>query len=115
MKSKQWWWSQRRRYNKGLIISGLIAFILYRILDYFLVGPVENFEETISGVALLGFGYLIMMIIANLFYTLGWIIDISLNVNDSQIFRERLFTVGYWFSFSLPILMAPSVIARFPF
>jgi len=115
MNSKQWWWSQRPRYNKGLIISGFIAFILYRILDYFIVGPSGQFEEIISETVLLGSGYLIMMIIANLLYTLGSIIDICFNVRNSQAFRERLFNVGYWLSFSLPILLVPSVIAKFPF
>ncbi len=113
MKSKQWWWSQRRRYNKGLLISGFIAFILYCTLGPFIIGPHEEFEETIFEIAFQGFGYLIMMGIANLFYTFGWIMDIGFNTNNSQVFRERLFALGYWFSFSLPILLILSVMVRF--
>ena len=94
MKPKQWWWSKRYRYNKGLIIAGVIAFILYCSLGPFIIGPHEEFEETIFEIAFQGFGYLIMMAIANLLYTLGWIIDISFNTNNSQIFRERLFALG---------------------
>jgi hypothetical protein len=57
--------------------------------------------------------YFFMMILANAFYTLGWLIDISFNKNSSQLFRERLFALGYWFSFSLPILLILSVMFRF--
>jgi len=114
MESKQWWWSNRYRYNKGLLISGFIAFILYCTFSCFIFGLPKELDETISEIALIAFGYLIMMGIANLLYTLGWIIDISLNMSNNQIFRERLFIAGYWFSFSLPILMIPSVLARFP-
>jgi len=113
MKSKQWWWFQRCRYNKGLLISRFIAFILYCALGPFIIGPHEEFEETIFEIAFQGFGYLIMMGIANLLYTFGWIIDIGFNTNNSQVFRERLFALGYWFSFSLPILLILSVMVRF--
>lgn len=111
--SKQWWWSNRLKYNKGLIITGFIAFMLYCILGEIVIAPREEFEETIFEMAFQCTGYLIMMIIANAFYTLGWLIDILLNKSNSQLFRERLFSIGYWFSFALPILIILSVMARF--
>ena len=113
MQSKQWWWSKRYQYNKGLVIAGFIAFMLYCTLGPFIIGSHEEFEETIFEMAFQGFGYLIMMVIANVFYTFGWIIDISINKSNSQSFRERLFASGYWFSFSLPILLILSVMIRF--
>jgi hypothetical protein len=80
----------------------------------FIIEPHEEFEDTTFEMAFQGFGYLIMMmIIANFPYTLGWIIDISFNPSGNQPFREQLFCLGYWFSFSLPILLILSVMGRF--
>jgi hypothetical protein len=110
---KQWWWSKRRKYNKGLLISGFIAFMLYCILGELVIAPHEEFEETIFEMAFQGFFYLLMIGVANLFYSLGWLIDISFNKSNSQLFRNRLFGIGYWFSFFLPIILILSVMARF--
>ena len=111
--AKQWWWRNRLKYNIGLIIAGFIAFMLYCILGPIIIAPHEEFEETLFEMAFQGVAYLIMMGIANVFYTLGLIIDCSFNENNSQLFRERLFRLGYWFSFALPILLILSVMVRF--
>jgi uncharacterized membrane protein len=111
--SKKWWWSKRCKYNKGLIIAGFIAFMLYCILGEIIIAPHEEFEETIFEMAFQGVAYFIMICIANAFYTLGWIIDISFNSKNSQCFREQLFSIGYWFSFALPISLILWVMARF--
>lgn len=111
--ARQWWQSNRLKYNRGLIIAGFIAFLLYCTLGPIIIEPHEEFEETIFEIAFQGFAYLIMMGLANIFYTLGWVIDSSFNKNNSQIFRKRLFALGYWFSFALPILLILSVMVRF--
>ncbi|MFI5162508.1 MAG: hypothetical protein ACHQHN_14605 [Sphingobacteriales bacterium] len=111
--AREWWWRKRFTYNKGLVISGFIAFMLYCILGPIIIAPHEEFEETIFEMAFQGFGYLIMMAVANAFYTLGWITDILFNKSNSFLFRKGLFAVGYWFSFSLPILLILSVMVRF--
>jgi hypothetical protein len=111
--SKQWWRSKRLSYNKGLLIAGFIAFILYCVLGEIIIAPHEEFEETIFAMAFQGFAYFIMICIANLFYTWGWVIDRSFNNDNSQRFREKLFALGYWFSFALPILIILSVMVRF--
>jgi hypothetical protein len=110
---KTWWLHKRLAYNKGLLIAGFTAFLLYCILGPIIIAPHEEFEETLFEIAFQGVAYLIMMGIANIFYTLGWVVDISYNQNNSQCFRERLFSLGYWFSFALPILLILSVMARF--
>jgi hypothetical protein len=94
-------------------MSGFIAFLLYCILGEIVIAPHEEFEETIFEMAFQGGAYLMMMCVANLFYTLGWGIDVCFNKSNSRIFRERLFALGYWFSFSLPILLILSVMIRF--
>ena len=75
--ARQWWQANRLKYNIGLVIAGFIAFLLYCILGPIIIGPHEEFEETIFEMAFQGFAYLIMMGIANIFYTLGWMIDSS--------------------------------------
>jgi hypothetical protein len=111
--SRQWWLSHRLKYNKGLIIAGVIAFFLYCILGEIFIAPHEEFEETAFEMAFQGLLYLIMIGIANAFYSLGYLTDIFFNRNNSQLFRERLFALGYWVSFSLPILLTLSVMVRF--
>ena len=112
--TKQWWSSKRIKYNKGLLIAGVVAFILYCTLGPIFIAPhAVEFEETIFEMAFQGVAYLVMMVIANVFYTLGSLIDLSLNTNNSQPFRERLFALGYWFSVVLPSLIILSIILRF--
>jgi len=110
---KVWWRYNRYNYNKGLLIAGFTAFILYCILGEIIIAPHEEFEETIFEMAFQGGGYFFMMILANIFYSLGWIVDISFNKNNSRLFRERLYALGYWFSLALPILLILSVMVRF--
>ncbi|MCO5935654.1 hypothetical protein NAF17_08880 [Mucilaginibacter sp. RB4R14] len=111
--ARQWWLSHRAKYNVGLLYAGFIAFLLYVILGPIIIEPHEEFEETIFEVAFQGFAYIIMMAIANAFYTLGWIVDAAFNKRNSLRFRERLFALGYWFSCALPILLIMSVMVRF--
>jgi hypothetical protein len=111
--SWHWWQSKRCKYNKGLIIAGFIAFLLYNILGEIIIARYEEFEETIFEIAFQGGAYFMMMILANVIYTLGWVLDLLFNGNDSQRFKERLFALGYWFSFALPILLILSVMVRF--
>jgi hypothetical protein len=63
--SKQWWASRRLRYNKGLVIAGLLAFLLYAILDSLLIE--DDFEITLFTIAFQGIGYLFMIGVANIF------------------------------------------------
>lgn len=109
----RWWRSKRIQYNKGLLWAGLVAFALYCVLGPIFIAPHEEFEETLVEIIFQGVGYLIMMGIANLFYTLGWLSDVTVNRRNSQRFRERLFAVGFWFSVALPPLVILSVMARF--
>src|ERR1700712_4705586 len=106
----KWWASRRWKYNKGLIIAGICAFLLYAILGGILIEPHDNdFEITLFTTGFQGIGYLFMMGIANLFYFSGAALDKVLNKNNTDQFRTNLFNVGYWFStalpFSIPIII----------
>ena len=110
---RNWWWSQRCPYNKGLLWSGFIAFFIYSTLGELIIGRYTEYEETIFEMAFQGGCYMFMMILANLFYSVGWVIDWLFNKNESQQFRDRAFGTIYWFSFSLPILFIFSILLRF--
>jgi hypothetical protein len=79
--SKEWLASQRCKYNKGLVIAGISAFILYVVLGSVLIAPYDDdFEITFFTTFFQGIGYLFMMAVANLFYNLEYTVE--------QIFRK---------------------------
>lgn len=104
------WWGQRRfRYNVGLVISGLLAFIAYASIVF-------TFEERIPDAEISGFttifqavGYLVAMGIANICYFLGPISERLLKPSDVATFRRNAYNLGFWFSvllpFSIPVLV----------
>ncbi|MFM2225242.1 MAG: hypothetical protein RJA07_1444 [Bacteroidota bacterium] len=104
--SKDWWTNRRRKYNIGLVIAGITAFICYAILGSYLIAPYDNeFEITLFTIFFQGVGYLIMMAIANLFYNLGYWADKNFNKDNSEKFRQRVFSLGFCFSCGLPFLI----------
>ncbi|MFD0794667.1 hypothetical protein ACFQZX_13655 [Mucilaginibacter litoreus] len=113
--ARLWWWDKRFDYNKGLFRAGFIAFMLYNILGPIIIEPHEEFDETGVLVIVHGIAYLLIVCIANVFYTLGYLTDICFNKNNSSLFRQNLFAVGYWFSVSLPIVLVLLIMCQFLF
>lgn len=102
---REWWNDKRYLYNLGLFISGIIAFVLYVIVGINLIMPYdEGFEITLFTIVFQGIGYLIMIVFANLFYSLGVAENLNHNKENTDDFRENLFNLGFWFSVSLPFL-----------
>lgn len=101
---KEWWSNKRYVYNLGLILSGIIAFILYVIVGVNFIMPYdEDFDITLFTIVFQGISYLVMIVFANLFYSLGVINDLN-NKENTNDFRKNLFNLGFWFSVSLPFL-----------
>jgi hypothetical protein len=75
---KEWWFKKRSEYNKGLIIGGFIAFVLYCLLGVLIIEPREEFEVTLFTTLFQTIAYLLVMGLANAIYTLGSIIDLYL-------------------------------------
>ncbi|MCX8525953.1 hypothetical protein OF897_18725 [Chryseobacterium formosus] len=102
---REWWNDKRYLYNLGLFISGIIAFVLYVIVGINLIMPYdEGFEITLFTIVFQGIGYLIMIVFANLLYSLGVAENLNHNKENTDDFRENLFNLGFWFSVSLPFL-----------
>jgi uncharacterized protein YacL len=98
------WWNKRRlRYNIGLVIAGLIAFISYVFVVQTLIIPKDNSAEiTIFTILFQGFGYLIMILIANVLYFIGPLSERLFRPRDTDRFRKITFGLGLWFSIALP-------------
>jgi uncharacterized protein YebE (UPF0316 family) len=111
--SREWWERKRRKYNKGLVIAGISAFILYVVLGSVLITEDDDFEITIFTTLFQGIGYLFMMAVANMFYNLGYIVEQMFNKTDDIRFRKRLFNLGYWFSCGLPFLVPLMVLIMY--
>ena len=103
---KNWWETNRPRYNIGLIISGCIAYFIFFVL--------EGYKNcTLFTLIFQGIGSLFIIGIANLFYFLGLFTDKIFNKKDSIVFRKRLFNLGFGFSILLPFIL-PFLFIIFP-
>ena len=111
---KAWWAERRARYNKGLLVAGIVAFVCYVIVGSLLIAPHDkDFEITIFTTIFQGAGYLFMMLIANLFYGLGYWADKTFNGKNKEVYRRRLFKLGLTFSCGLPFLVPISLIIQY--
>lgn len=97
----RWWWLKRWDYNLGLLISGLISFLIGGFTCAILFNPLIPYIFLLFAVV-----YTVYVIIANILFTSGWVIDIALNKNNDDNFREIIFKCGYWLS----VLAPPAVI-----
>lgn len=102
---KEWWSKKRAFYNYGLLVSGFIAFVLYVILGVNFIMPYDDeFEITLFTIIFQGIGYSFFILIANTCYSLGLSFDLTSNADNSELFRQKLFNLGFWISVSLPFL-----------
>lgn len=103
------WWEQRRlRYNIGLIVAGVLAFIAYaavivRFGDVINAADLSQADE-FSGFTLVfqGIGYLFMMFVANICFFLGPLSEWWFQPQDVANYRKVAFRLGSWCSFALP-------------
>jgi hypothetical protein len=108
------WWEQRRlRYNIGLVVSGVLAFVCYVLAVDRRVSTsaMPNAEITIFTTAFQAFGYLIMMGVANVCYFAGYFVEIRyIEQPNVERYRRLAFRLGFWFSALLPFTI-PAVVA----
>src|SRR5579864_2739395 len=111
------WWGQRRlRYNIGLIIAGPLAFAAYvAVVDQGISkGTMSGAEITLFTTAFQAFGYLVMMVVANVCYNLGPCSESVIKPKNLENYRRVTYWLGFWFSvllpFAIPLLVAWSYI-----
>jgi len=109
--SFRWWESRRLRYNGGLVVAGIVAFAAYAfVLAYFqdvIRTPNPSEEDAFSGFTLLlqGFGYLFMILVANVCYFLGPISERWIRPRNVDAYRKNAFRLGFWCSVALPFVI----------
>ena len=92
------WWQQRRfRYNRDVLLVGIVSWILVLVAGSAAVKPGEDFEEPIMMI----FGPVLYAIFANLAYTAGPLYDMAFYQASP---RKTLFKLGYIFSLVLTAL-----------
>lgn len=113
---RAWWRDRRKRYNLGLIVAGFLAFVCYvAVLSIFkLSHRLAEIEITVFTTLIQGLGYLVMMLIANLFYNLGSLSESLFKPSRPDKFRTFMFNLGFWFSVTLPFLV-PGLLLYFLF
>lgn len=91
-----WWELRRLLYNLIVLVSGIISMSTIRLFVNLKAG--EDLEEPF---AIVGFAF-----ICNLFYTLGWITEITRK--PSKNYGPKMFKIGLYFTLFwvyLPLLL----------
>jgi hypothetical protein len=93
-----WWWEARRfRFNVLVGAVGIVTWLLVMFAGSAAVKPGEDFEEPIAML----FGPFVYAALANVCYTLGWVVDTILYRGTP---RTRLYKAGLIFSIVLTAL-----------
>jgi hypothetical protein len=85
-----------------LVIAGLSAFALYVVAFEVRCSDAPGAEISLFTTFIQGVGYLMAMALANLCFNFGRWAEALLRPRDPQMFRERAFRLGFWFSLALP-------------
>ena len=93
----RWWEDRRLRYNLSVGLVGFVTWWLVLIVGNAAVEPGTDFEEPI----MMLFGPVLYMVMANVCYTLGWIIDVAAYRGSP---RKEHFRAGFVFSLVLTAL-----------
>lgn len=118
--AKDWWERHRFRYNIGLVVAGLVAFIFYVVVVDRGISThrMPDAEITLFTTAFQGIGYLFMMGVANLCYLAGPLSESLLKPQDVDRYRRITFRLGFWFSvllpFTIPALVTVSYLTHPP-
>ena len=93
------------RYNVGLLLAGLSAFVLY-LAVYFTFGsrlPME-IDVNIFTVVFHGIAFSFYVFIANVFYCLGALSERLPRMRSLESHRQTTFALGFVLSVALPFL-----------
>jgi hypothetical protein len=95
-----WWEIRRMYYNALLLIVGVASVLAFELI---MGKAIPTGEDAIEPMALILIVPL-YAIMANLCYTLGWVVELTSGTNDRSAARNRarwMYRVGMWFSVAL--------------
>jgi hypothetical protein len=116
--TRSWWEKRRLRYNFGLVIAGVLAFVCYvLVVDRGIsIGTMPDAEITLFTTAFQGMGYLFMMAVANVCFFAGPLSESLVKPTNVDRYRRVTFQLGLWFSvllpFTIPIIVAWSYLVH---
>jgi hypothetical protein len=99
-----WWQARRRRYNVALVKAGLLAFVCYCGVVFWgdSIGAIPDADITLFTILFQGIGYLFMMAVANICYSLGPLSERIVQPRNVVRYRRITFRLGFWFAVLLP-------------
>jgi len=100
-----WWFRHRLKYNNALLFTGLIGFLFQAVLHPFKYLDREISISLLQNIEISGTFFGIFLLLANIAFTAGSVLDLLFNHQDSSSFRTYLFLGGYWFAITVLIVM----------
>lgn len=100
----QWWRKKRLLYNQRMLFTALIGFVVQAVQQPFNKSPSNISDKLMFEMRLSAVCLFIFLILANVAFTAGCILDLIFNSKNSSFFRERLFFFGCWFAIASLIL-----------
>ena len=108
----KWWEARRLRYNIGLVVAGILAFVAYLGVLMFFQDRIPEAEINLFIIFAQGIAYLLFMVAANIFYFFGALSERLPRVRDLESHRRFAYDFGFWFSVALPF-MGPLLLAYY--
>ena len=103
--SRQWWAKRRWSYTRSLLFSGVGAFICYLAVLGIFSHSFPCAEVTIFTTVFQGIGYLLMVLIANVIYSMAPVVERAVDPSAPERWREKMYWLGSRFSYVLPFLI----------
>lgn len=101
----RWWESRRLRYNVGLAVAGWCAWSLFWVAQFVFDAIIPTEWQFLQITVMLGVGFLVVMVVANVLFFLGVVAEILIKPVDAPAFRDRMWRFGYGGSIALPFLL----------
>ena len=103
LSASEWWRQRRARYNIGLVIAGLLAFVAYATRAFADVGI------TVFTTIYLIVSFLLAIGMANILYFLAPISEQLLKPGNVATYRNITYNLGFWF-FVLILFISPLLV-----
>jgi hypothetical protein len=99
-----WWQYQRRKLNRGLVLSAAATFLLCGFIASVVINLFKDYEFIGMATLILVALYLLYAIFVNLFVLTVAAIDLAYHKTHNSPLRENLYVLGYWLVIALPML-----------
>jgi hypothetical protein len=106
----EWWNAQRPRYNLGLSGAAGISFVAYSFLGSIVYRHDAEFEITVFSLFFMALAFFMMMVVANLCYSLGALSESLVRPRNPGTYRRWCFRFGFGISVLVPLSVPGAVL-----